>query len=195
MNRGWLVGIAVVALVVVGYLIFHYTSFRLIASSPKNNSTSVAVVTPLSFTFSETLSSTRPVFTSQPTFDGLVSVIGSTATLKASAPLQFGTKYTITLRGITSGRGRSLPSVALTFTTVSLGVSEANLRQNLPHNADQFSVDYISTNQTYSVTILSEPIDAAHTAALAYLVGFGVTPATSQIVFSNAAGVGGSVGP
>lgn len=195
MNRSWLVSAVIVGLAIIGGIIFWLTSFRLTAVTPKNNATNIAIKADISLTFSQPLGSPKPSFISQPPFDGSLKISGKVLAITPSRPLQLGTKYTVKVINIRSVSGKTIATTTLTFTTVPLSSSEATLRQQLPYTTDQFSIDYIATDQTYSVTLLSEPLATANAAALNYLAGFGVTPTNSKISFTEAAGLGNSVGP
>lgn len=195
MKKIWVIAGAAIILIIALSVAF-FSQFRLSSSTPKNGAKNVDLNTAISLTFSQPLAS-LPTFGSTPAVDGNFSFSQKVATLKLTQPLKPGVTYTVVVGNVKSKNGATLQNVVVKFTTVQQAGNLAALQKKLPYTTDQFSVDYIAENNTYSVNISADPVASAKAAALAFLGQYGITPGNSDITFYLQPGVTGStsVGP
>ncbi len=200
MNRVWVVAGLVVVIGLIAWVAVLALSFRLTKAAPKDKASNVSLTATINFTFSQAVNGDASKLTirSTPAVDGAITISQKTITFTPAQPLSYQTKYSFQLYSIESERTKKvIPSVGLTFDTISLADSIAVLQKTLPYTTLQFSIDYNKTNQTYAVDILNEPTDSAKGAALQYLANYGVNPANNTITFYAIPGLSGSnpVGP
>ena len=215
-----MVGGALVVLLVI-LIIYQAVTFRLLSTSPANHTKNFPIYNAVVFNFNHKLApvgSGTNQLTINPDVSGKVSIAGKVAQFIPDSPLDNGRDYTVTMSGITDTGGRHLPNITIVFTAVSvpfnqldqatqnryINKQDANfesqtpvnkLQNSLPHNTAQYSLTYISYNNSFSVQVNTADIQGDEAAALEYIKSFGVDPNSINLSYSVPAVYSGHPGP
>jgi hypothetical protein len=210
---------ALVLLGVGGWVVYYSSTFHVVSTTPKNHG-SISTYGAVVVNFSQALPSNSGVnqITLSPSVVGQSTTQGKTLTFVPANPLTSGKTYRAVLSNITSGNGKHLADVSLTFSVVTIPFSKLpkadqdryvshqdqqfdattplnKFRNSLPYQTSQYNLSYNSVNTSYTVQTLDSQTDTDEQAALAYIKTFGVDPATLTITYAVPAIYSGHPGP
>lgn len=180
-----LIFVAIITIVVL-YVMFNnqFGNFKSTSTNPGNNSSSVDPEGKITFVFSQNLDSSQSQNFLQTSPNQLftINIQANKLILTPISPLHDKTQYLISINSIKSVKSEQT-STSLVFTTGINNSPRAQFIRILPYTADDFIVTYNNSLDSFTVQILTNPIDQAKSKALQLFRDHNVDPSSQTIDF------------
>lgn len=197
-----LIAVIVFAILIIGLGTFIVTknqdkSFNISNIYPKNYSTNIPIDSKITFEFNQNLSPNDldNIVSIQPQVEFQKIFQNNSIIIIPKNVLLNNQQYIIKLSHIKSNQNETLSDQTILFITSPISKEKQAFLDGLPYITDKYRIDYSTVNNTFTITILTNPYEDSKQAALDFLESKGIDTSREKIQFSELRFLRGSGAP